>query len=106
MGKPGALRVIGGSILAMALALSLPACSLFAPQKITLTDAKIVTAVDEKLMPVKVTDIFPKGAQKVSCWFAWKNAKINTQVVARWHYTTDDIHIVDYDFNIPKKEGA
>jgi len=106
MKKLGALSVIGALILAAGLALGLPGCSLFAPEKIALTDAKIVTTVDEKLMPVKVTDTFPRGTQKVSCWFAWKNAKINTQLVARWHFTTDDIHILDYDFNIPKKEGA
>jgi hypothetical protein len=106
MGKHGVLRMIGGLILAAGLAMALASCSLFAPEKITLTDAKIVTAVDQKLMPVKITDTFPRGTQKVSCWFAWKNSKINTQLVARWHYTTDDIHILDYDFNIPKKEGA
>ena len=106
MRKLGTLRVIGGLILAAGLALALTSCSLFVPEKIALTDAKIVTAVDEKLMPVKVTETFPRGTQKVSCWFAWKNAKINTQLVARWHYTTDDIHILDYDFNIPKKEGT
>ena len=79
-------------------------CSIGSPN-IHITDAKLVTAVDSNLMPVKVTDIFPKGTSKVSCWMQWKDAKINTQILASWHYLTDDIHILDYSFNIPKKEG-
>lgn len=73
---------------------------------VKLTDAKIVTAIDEKLMPVKVTDTFPKGTSKVSCWIQWKNAKINTQILAKWHYVTDDTHVLAYSFTIPKKEGT
>ena len=73
--------------------------------KINLVDAKIATALDQNLMPLKVTDTLPKGTSKVPCWIRWKDAKINTQVVARWHYVTDDVHILDYTFIIPKKEG-
>ena len=70
-----------------------------------LVDAKIATAVDENLMPLKITDTFPKGTSKVSCWIKWKDTKINTELVASWHYVTDDMHILDYSFIIPKKEG-
>jgi hypothetical protein len=70
-----------------------------------LVDAKIATAVDENLLPLKVTDIFPKDTNKVSCWIKWRDTKINTQLVASWHYITDDIHILDYSFIIPKREG-
>lgn len=72
---------------------------------IHLVDAKIATAVDENLLPLKVMDIFPKGTNKVSCWIKWRDTKINTQLVASWHYITDDIHILDYSFIIPKREG-
>jgi len=75
-------------------------------RSIHLVDAKIATAVDENLMPVKVTDNFPKGTTKVSCWIKWKDTKINTELVASWHYITDDIHVLDYSFIIPKKEGT
>jgi len=70
-----------------------------------LVDAKIATTVDENLMPLEVTDNFPKGTAKVSCWIKWKDTKINTELVAGWHYITDDIHVLDYSFIIPKKEG-
>ena len=73
---------------------------------IHLVDAKIATAVDENLMPLKVTDNFPKGTAKVSCWIKWRDTKINTELVASWHYITDDIHVLDYPFIIPKKEGT
>lgn len=91
-------------LILFAFILSLPACSLL-KRDITITDAKIVAGVDEKLMPVKVTDVFPRGTSKVSCWFRWRDAKINTQILAKWHYVTDDVHILDYNFNIPKKDG-
>ena len=91
-------------LILSAAILALPGCS-FLNTDITITDAKIATGVDENLMPVKVTDVFPKDATKVSCWFQWRNAKINTQVLAKWHYVTDDVHILDYNFNIPKKDG-
>lgn len=92
-------------LLISALIFSLPACSLIGGS-IGIVDAKIVTAVDERLMPVKVTDTFPRGTTAVSCWIRWKNAAINTEIVARWHYVTDDIHILDYTLIIPKKEGT
>ena len=83
----------------------LSACSFGTPD-IRLIDAKTATAVDENLAPVKITDVFPKGTSKVSCWIKWRDAKINTQILASWHYLTDDIHILDYSFNIPKREGS
>ncbi|MDD5428712.1 MAG: hypothetical protein PHI58_05710 [Candidatus Omnitrophica bacterium] len=93
-------------ILAVMLTISASACSLSGNRSINITDAKIVTAVDEKLMPVQVMDKFQKGTTKVVCWFQWKDAKVNTQVIAKWHYVTDDIHILDYTFSIPKKTGS
>ncbi len=92
--------------LFFAIIFTLSACSFFGSRDINITDAKIVTAVDEKLMPVQITDTFPKGTSKVVCWFQWKDAKVNTQVMAKWHYVTDDIHVLDYPFYIPKKMGA
>jgi len=72
---------------------------------IILVEAKIVTGVDDKLMPLNATDMFPQGTSKVSCWFRWRDARINTEILAKWHYVTDDVHILDYNFNIPKKDG-
>ena len=71
-----------------------------------ITDARIAAAIDEKLMPIKVTDTFPPGTSKVYCWIKWQDAKINTQIVAKWHYITDDIPINEYVFVIPKRNGT
>lgn len=93
-------------ILIIALvAVSLGACSIINPG-ITISDAKTAASVDENLMPVNVTDKFPQGTSKISCWFKWRDTKVNTQVLTRWHYVTDDIPVLDYQFNIPKKDGA
>ena len=90
----------------LAIILTLSACSLLPSRDIKIINAQTVTAVDEKLMPVKITDTFPKGTSKIICWFQWKDAKVNIEIMAKWHYVTDDIHILDYAFHIPKKAGA
>jgi hypothetical protein len=95
-----------GRVLCLLAAVLLSACSLQQEGKFRLTDAKIVTAVDEKLLPVKITNVFPEGTQKVSCWFQWRNAKVNTPLTASWYYTTDNIHILAYVFNLPRTEGS
>ena len=72
---------------------------------ITIRDAKIVTGVDKQMMPLKVTNFFPKNTSKVSAWISWRNARINTQILVKWYYVTDDVPIYDYVLNIPKREG-
>ena len=66
----------------------------------------MATGVNEKLMPVKVTDVFPEGTRMVFCWFEWENAEVNTPIIAKWYFVTDDIHVIDYTFKIPRKKGA
>jgi len=82
----------------------LSACG-WAGGDITITDAKIVTDVDENLAPVQILDSFPAGTAKLSCWMKWRDAKINAEILTKWHYITDDIHIADQPFIIPKKDG-
>lgn len=89
----------------LCITLWLGACSIINPD-ITIVDAKTASTVDENRMPVNITGSFPQGTSKVSCWFKWRDAKVNTQVLTKWHYVTDDIPVLDYQFNIPKKEGA
>jgi hypothetical protein len=62
--------------------------------------------INEKYMPVDVTSIFPEGTIKVYCWFSWRDAENNTEILAKWHYITDDIPIAEHSFAIPRKEGA
>ena len=73
---------------------------------IIISEAKIATGVDSQMLPIKVTNFFPKNTEKVSAWISWREAKINTQVLVKWHYVTDDIPIYDYALTIPKKEGV
>ncbi len=91
-------------ITAVAMA-GFSSCS-FIKRDITLIDAKTAVSVDGNLMPVNLLEIFPRGTSKISCWFQWKDAKVNTQIVARWHYVTDDVPILEYNFNIPRKDGS
>lgn len=83
----------------------LSGCFLY-KKNINLIDIKMATGIDAKLMPVNTTLNFSEGTSKVFCWFKWQGAKINTEIVVRWHYLTDDIHIYDYSFKIPRREGT
>ncbi len=79
--------------------------SLNKDKGIVIQKAKIVTGVAKDMKPLKVTNFFPKNTSKVSAWISWRDAKINTQVLVKWYYITDDIPIYNYSLNIPKKEG-
>lgn len=71
-----------------------------------LVDAKMASGVDENILPQGAADIFPKEQSKLSCWFKWQGAEINTEIITKWHYITDDVHIADHAFVISKKDGA
>ena len=85
---------------------ALPFSGLFKKSGLAIVDAKMSTGIDDKLLPVDVTTTFPKETPQVVVWFKWKNGSVNTEVVASWHYVTDDIHVLDYTFSIPRKEGS
>ena len=84
-------------------ALVLSACQM---NPITITNAKMANGINKKFMPVGVTDVFPAGTTRASCWFEWKNARVGTKIIAHWQFVTDNIHILNYEFIIPKKEGS
>jgi len=74
-------------------------------QGIRINSAFIAKGVDQKLKPVQITNAFTPGTSQFYCWFAWRNAQPNTAIISSWHYLTDDIHILDYTFAIPRKSG-
>jgi len=84
----------------------LTSCGLQQTGRFRLIDAKIATAVDENLAPLQVSDNFPKSQSSLSCWIKWQDAETNTQLLTKWHYVTDDVHISDHIFVIPKKDGV
>ena len=76
------------------------------PLGVEITDAKMSTEFDNQLMPLQVTDVFPRGTARVFCWFSWDNTLPNTPMKAEWYYALDDVHILTYDFKIPRKKGS
>jgi hypothetical protein len=97
------LKKIKTILVCLFIALAVVSC---ARQALTFVDAKIATNIDEKLMPVQIASTFPSGTKQVFCWFKWENATVGTKVTARWHFVTDNIHILNYEFTIPRKEGS
>jgi len=73
---------------------------------IIIQEAKIVTGVDKNIMPLKVTNLFPKNTSKVCVWISWRSVKINTQILVKWYYLTDDIPIYNYVLTISKRQGV
>jgi len=98
------LKIIIGSFVVIALLAF--STLLISPKSIRITDAITAKGVDEKLKPVAITNMFPAGTSTAYCWFEWANAMPNTSLVASWKYVTDDIHILDYTFDIPRKSGS
>lgn len=94
------------ALVLLIMAFILSSCFMKENETINIIDIKTSTGVNDKLMPFGITTIFPEGTQKAFCWFQWRNTKVNTMVLARWYFLTDDIHILDYNFMIPRKEGT
>ncbi len=95
-----------GLVLLILMTFIFSSCSLQQTATINITDIKTATGIDEKLLPLGVTGVFPDGIQKVFCWFQWKDTKVDTIVTARWYFLTDNIHILNYNFVIPRREGS
>lgn len=93
-------------LLVSSLLLILCAYNFNTRKDIIIQEAKIVTGVDKQMLPIKVTSFFPKNTSKVCSWISWRNARINTQILIKWYYVTDDTPIYDYALNIPKREGV
>lgn len=80
--------------------------SAAAAQGVEITDAKMAIGLDNQLMPIQPTDVFPRDTRRVFCWFSWDNATPKMEMKAKWNYVVDDIHILTYDFRIPRKKGS
>jgi len=91
--------------IVLLILLSFSSCSFFQNPKILLLDAKTAAGVDEKYQPVNAMDVFPDGTSKVYLWFSWRDAQKNLQLLAKWKYLTEDINILDYPFNVPRRKG-
>ncbi len=73
---------------------------------VRITDAKMALGLDDQLMPIDPTEVFPRNTQRVYCWFSWEDAVPQTEMKANWNYAIDDIHILTYNFKIPRKKGS
>jgi hypothetical protein len=86
------------------ICLSWAGCSLMG-EKVHITEIKMATSIDVNLAPVQVMDTFPEGTTKVFCWFKWQDSPVGTQLVAKWNYLTEKIHILDYSISLPRRNG-
>lgn len=93
-------------IVLFAVPFVLGGCDTFSGTRIRITNIEMARSVDENIMPVEPTNSFNKGTSKVYCWFKWTDAEINSQVMAKWHYVTENINILSYPVIIPRRSGA
>lgn len=92
-------------LFVIAILIPLTSCAKRTENDIRIISAKMAKGINEKYMPVDAANVFPEGTIKAYCWFSWKDAEKNMEILAKWHYITDDIPIVEYSFTIPRKEG-
>ena len=85
---------------------ALSGCGISSPGKLKIIDIKMASAINEKLAPVNPANSFPNSISRVYCWFSWRNAAANMQLMAKWHYTSENINILNYPFNIPSQDGS
>ncbi len=93
-------------IALLALSVALGGCDIFSAGKIRIVDIKMAESIDANLMPVDPANTFPKGTSKIYCWFKWKDAEVNSQMMAKWHYVTENINILSYPVTIPRRSGT
>ena len=93
------------SILLVA-SFAISGCQIFYFGKLRIIEIKMAPAISENLMPIKPADSFPSGTSKVFCWFKWANAETNSQVIAKWYYTSENINILNYPLAIPRHDGS
>jgi len=99
------LKIIA-ALLVVAVVFTLGTYFVRPSKNFKLIAATMAKEVNDKFRPQGITGVFPAETATVYCWFEWMDAKLDTSIMASWHYTTDDIHILDYSFNIPRKGGS
>ncbi len=93
------------SILLIA-SLAISGCQASSYGKFRITEIKMAPAINEDLMPLKPMDSFPGGTSRVFCWFKWENAEVSSRIIAKWYYTSENINILNYPLNIPRRDGS
>ena len=86
--------------------IAISGCDIFSSGKLRVTDIKMAPSISENLMPLRPSDSFPQGTSRVYCWFRWENAETGSQITAKWHYTSENIDILNYSLAIPRHEGS
>ncbi|MBI4394932.1 MAG: hypothetical protein HY583_01930 [Candidatus Omnitrophica bacterium] len=91
----GNLRLHLGLITALLFLLPIFNLQAAFSESFEITNVKICLKVDRNRNPIHVTNKLPGGTQNVYAWFSWKNAPKSQTITARWHYVSEDIHILD-----------
>ena len=103
---PGKNLSIATVSIFLAVSLAISGCQDFSSGKLRITEIKMAPAISENIMPLKPADSFPGGTSRVFCCFKWENAEVDSQIIAKWRYISENINILDYPFTIPRRDGA
>ncbi len=87
--------VWAGVALVVAAAVALTHAVFFGHTAFAITEAVTCQDIDTDRQPVKVTSVFPKGTERVHCWFAWKGASPKLEMTGQWYYATGGFRILD-----------
>lgn len=98
--------VIFAFLMLLTASFAISGCQIFFSGKFKITEIKMALAISENITPIKPTDSFANGTSRVFCWFKWENAEVNSRVIAKWHYTSENIDILSYPMTIPRRDGS
>lgn len=98
------LVAAGVSLVIAAVAFSL--MRFHVPAAFTITDAVMCQGLDGEQRPVGIVSAFPEGTEHVQGCFSWTGATSHRQVIGRWHYTTQGIHILDVPVTVAEAVGT
>ena len=83
-------------LILSSLAFALPHAESGSGEPFEITEAVMCADFNkESRKPIAVTSEFPKGTKVVHSWFSWKNAAPGLKFIARWHFVSGNIHILD-----------
>ena len=93
------MRLWKVAVLLPALALVTAACA-YAAENFTIGEIRMAKGIDADFRPVEPMEVFPAGTSKVFCWFNSKDGDPSVPLLARWHYVTENIPVLEYKFTL------
>lgn len=91
------ILTVAGAVLMLLLAVTWAFNEVVAPRppRFAITEAVLCREVDRDRGVIGAASEFPKGIDKITCWFSWKGAPPDLHILGQWYYVTQENPILD-----------